>query len=167
MGHQLRFCITANDALELQHRLEKLAPMHVLHSRSPSREPRIVDSLDFSEAGQRWLSFFLVRVDDLASVVTQHVPAQGYWTIDELRSPVVECELTYVDDRVMRGGRLHCFDGFYGRTGEWSEKPESFRRWARALLRAARAMLAKQDDLYIGADARRDLERNNKLIERM
>ncbi len=101
----------------------KLEPLYILHSRSASREPRVVESLDLSEAGQRWLYFYLVRADDLAAVVMQHVPAQGYWIVDELRSPIVECEVTYVDDTVMRGGRLHYVDGYYGSTATCTSEP--------------------------------------------
>ncbi len=167
MGHQLRFCATPIDTAELQQRFAKLEPMRILHNRSPSREPRVVDSLDFSEGGQRWRHYCLVRASDLGSVLTQHVPAQGHWVVDELRSPTVKCGVSYVAERFMRVGRLYYVDGYYGPAGEWIEKPEPFRRWAGAILRAARRALTKHEDLYIGSDARQYLERDEKFIERM
>lgn len=165
-GRQLRFCATPSDAEALAQRLQALEPMLILHSRSLSRVPRVVPSLDLTEAGARWLSFFLVRVEDLASVVTQHVPTQEYWTIDELHSPVMECQQTYVGPRIMRPGRLHYLDGYFGLADEWIDKPPPFLHWAKAVLMTAREALAKYDGEYVGAEAREWLQRDEGVVER-
>lgn len=166
MRRQLTFCGTRADNVELERRLRQLQPMLVLDSRSLSTDPRVLPSLDVVEQGKQLLSFFLVRIDDLQSVDMQYVPAQRYWSVDELRSPVVQCRLTYMERRLMRAGRLHYVDGFFGKHDEWVEKPEPFRQWAKAVLSTVRKMLQKREDVYIGADAQQWIERNDAVIER-
>ena len=67
--------------------------------------------------------------------MTRHVPAQGYWTIDVLRSPVREFNRCYYDGKMLRRRRLDYVDGFYGADDQWQIKADGFRSWARAVLR--------------------------------
>jgi len=81
------------------------------------------------------------------------VPTQGYWTVDVLRSPVVQFRGCYFDGKIPRRGRVYYVDGFYAENDEWVEKPESFRAWAKAVLKAAKKGLKRQDSDYIGPEA--------------
>lgn len=153
MGHQLNFHATPQDVAELEAGIRKLEPMVILHDRSPIADPRVLPSLGFREDGQPLLFYYLVRVTDLSRVATRHVPTQGYWTVDVLRSPVVEFSSCYFDGKVLRRGRVYYVDGFYGEDEEWVDKPESFRLWARAILKTTRKALKKHGADYIGHDA--------------
>ena len=61
MGHQLNFHATLPDVARLEEIVRAIEPVVVLHSRSPTAEPRIVPSVNFEEQGRRWLFYFLVR----------------------------------------------------------------------------------------------------------
>jgi hypothetical protein len=152
MGRQVNFYITPRDITALEARIRKRDPITILHRRSPTEKPRVLSSLDFMEDEQRWLYYYLVRESDLSEVVTEHVPAQGYWTIDGLRSPVVQFNSCDFDGKILRRGRVYYQRGFY-ENGAWVEKNEDFQRWADSILRSVRKFLIKQNGEYIGPDA--------------
>ena len=165
MGHQLNFHATLPDVARLEEIVRAIEPVVVLHSRSPTAEPRIVPSVNFEEQGRRWLFYFLVREADLGRAVTEPVPAQGYWSVDVLRSPVVQFTNCYFDGLVLRRGRIYYVDGYYGADGTWVEKPETFRLWAATLRKATRKALSRRDGDYIGREAALWLEREGGRLE--
>jgi hypothetical protein len=161
MGHQVNFHATPDDIANIERTIGLLEPMDILHSRSPLAAPRIVPSVNIIENGQRWLFFFLVRRCDLGEVLLEHVPAQGHWSIDQLRSPVVQFNSCYFDRCILRRGRMYYVDGYFGENGLWTEKPESFRLWAKALLKATKKVLKRHGNEYIGQDALTWLQREH------
>ena len=159
MGRQLNFHATAADVAELEARIRKLEPMAVLHARSTTAKPRVLPSLSFVEGAEPLLFYYLVREHELPKIVTAHVPAQGYWAVDVLRSPAVQFHGCYLDNKILRRGRVYYVDGFYNQNGTWVEKSESFRLWAGAVLNAVRKSLKKHGPDYIGRDASTWLQR--------
>jgi hypothetical protein len=158
MSQQVNFYVSPTETAALEEAWRSLGSMSVLHSRSNDAGPRVLPSSDLEEAGQRWLFFQLVRTDDLKSVVMRNVPAQGYWTVDVVKSPVVELTRCFFDGRILRRGRLYFVDGFYGADGEWVDKGEDFKKWGKSLLSATKKKLARHESDYIGEEARSWLE---------
>jgi hypothetical protein len=153
MGHQVNFYLDPADTAELESVWRSFEPMIVLHSRSPSEEPLSVHNVRHVEDGEPWLYYYLVRPDELPAVRTMHVPAQRYWAIDELRSPVIQFSGCFFDDTVLGRGRLYYVDGFYNAAQVWELKPERFRLWAKVMLGKTRKALTKRQTNYIGAGA--------------
>jgi hypothetical protein len=164
VGHQLNFYATPVDIAELEAAIRALEPVVVLHDRSSSAAPQVLPSLRVTQDGEPWLFYYLVREPDLSAVVTRHVPAQGYWTIDSLRSPVLEFHSCYFDRELLRRGRIHYADGFYGVDDVWRDKPEGFRTWAKAVWKAVRKPLRRHGTDYIGRDAATWLQGGGKLV---
>ena len=159
MGHQLNFHAAPPDVARLEAAISALQPILILHDRSSMSEPRVLPTLTFKENSQQHLFYFLVRPDDLSDVVMEHVPNQGYWSVDILRSPVIEFTSCYFDGQILRRGRIYYVDGYYGADDAWMEKPETFRRWAAAVRKTVRKELTKRDSDYIGEEAALWLER--------
>ncbi len=153
MGHQVNFHLTPTDTSELEARMHAVGPMVVLHSRSATGKPRILENLDLTEGEQPWLYYFLVRPDDLDEVAMHHVPAQGYWTVDVLKSPVIEFNRCFFDGKLLRRGRVYYADSFYSPDNQMVLKSEAFRKWGQSILRVARKGLKKNGLLYIGRNA--------------
>jgi hypothetical protein len=153
MGHQVNFYLDPFDTLSLEQTIRTVEPLLVLHSRSPRSEPRVVESASIEEDGQPWLFAFLVRREDLQSVVTRHVPAQGYWTIDVLKSPVIEFNRCFFDCTVLRRGRLYYVDGYYNANQTWEDKEDGFQQWAKTVLTRTKKVLKKYKGDYIGTGA--------------
>lgn len=155
MGHQINFFLGPNDELDLERRLRNVDELTVLHKRSPTPEPRVVNSMNLTQDGKQWLFLYLVRPADLIAVRTREVAAQGYWMVDDLTSPVVEAHRCYYDGKILRRGRLYYVDGFYDNQDSWVEKPMDFKTWTRRLFAAVRKPLTydKRRGAYIGPEA--------------
>ena len=154
MGHQINFFLGQSDLVELETRLTRVGDLTILHSRSPKPEPKVVESVNFTEDRKQW-SFYLVRSADLNNVLIKEVVAQGYWVVNTLFSPVVELDRFHYDGQVLKRGRLYYVDGFYDPQGLWIEKPANFKAWAKRLFTAARKTLVYDKKLgaYIGPEA--------------
>lgn len=151
MGRQVNFFLGPADQSELEARLRKVAELIVLHGRSPKPEPRVLEGINFPE--DHW-TLYVVRPADLACVELREVPAQGYWSVDSFRSPVVEVDRCYYNGKILRRGRLYYMAGFYDQE-RWVEKPAEFEAWAKRLFAATRKTLTYDKELgaYIGAEA--------------
>lgn len=156
MGRQIYFYLEPRDLVPFERALLEPGDTSILHHRSPNPEPRVVDSLVLEEGGQPWLFFSLVRTEDMPAIVMRHVPAQQHWTIDVLRSPVVEFSRGRFDGSALHRGRLYYVDSFYDEHGRSVTKGEPFRTWAKALFGRAKRPLKKQGGDYLGpiAEAR-------------
>lgn len=153
MGHQVNFYLTHSDTECLEKVLRGVTPLMLLHSISHTSEPRVLDSSNFKENDQPWLYYFLVLPEDLERVVMRHVPAQGYWTVDVIKSPVVEFNRCFTRGRLLRRGRLYYVDRYYGSDDALLDKSEAFRKWAKSLLATTKKSLKKQGLDYLGSDA--------------
>lgn len=155
MGHQVRFYLSSSDMIKLEKELMSLEPTIILHRRSRGPFPRVVDSTDLVEDGQRQYFFYFVRTIDLDSVVTKEVKTQGYWVIVENFSPVVEVICSGFDGELLRPGRLYYNDAYYNEAGKAVGKTPGFDVWAKKVLSRARRLLKYDKELfaYVGAEA--------------
>src|SRR5215207_8977384 len=113
MGHQITFYMNPTDIRDVENKICGLGSMIILHSNSSYPKPRVVDSLNFTENGQRWLYFRLVRPQELNLVRMQEIPARSMWSVDSLNSPVVEFHCGFFNGELLRDGRVYWLDDFY------------------------------------------------------
>ncbi len=153
MGHQLNFFLKPSDLVAVEARLATAVPLTILHSRSPNEAPQFVRSMVPQGSEQAWLYFYLVHPDAVADVVARHVPNQGYWVIDALRSPVVEFNCCYSDEAIIRRGRVFYDEKFYDESGILVSKSEEFCKWAKMIFAQIKKVVKKHDGDYIGPAA--------------
>jgi len=153
MSHQVNFYLLPEDLSEVEERLYELGPYVILRDRSSTSKPKVVDTLNLREEGRQWLYLYLARPEDVDSVITKYIPTQGYWSLDESASQVVELNGCFFDGQILRRGRLYYQDGRYGADGEWQDRPEAFRKWARSVLAKTKKLLRYVDSDYIGPNA--------------
>jgi hypothetical protein len=155
MGRQVDFFATPTDMLGIETMLLEIEPYAVLHSRSPTSQPRVVKSFARIENERPWLFFFLVRLPELSSVKLKHVPQQGYWSIDVLKSPVVELSLGAFDATTLGRSRLYFTESFFDEKGKLIPKPDAFVLWGRSLITSTKRYLKRQtgSPFYAGEDA--------------
>lgn len=166
MGHQVNYYALAGDFAEIESRIRRIAPLVVLYSRSPTATPRVAPALDFKDEKGMWLFCYLVREVDLPAVKTDYIHTQGYWTIEDYHSSVIQCVGCFFDGMILRSGRMYYIDGEYDANGTWVQKPESFRQWAAAVFRATKKCLRKLNGDYIGQEAAKWLETSGgKLVD--
>lgn len=153
VSHQVTFFLDPADVLDLEERIKPLGPYIVLRDRAPGPEPRIVDGLLDAEAGEPWTSHYLVRPEHLAGVVTEHIAAQGYWSVDEVPSPVIQFHGCSLGEGILRRGRIFYEDAFYDSANQPHLKPEAFRSWAKKVLERVKKGLRREGRNYIGPGA--------------
>src|SRR3954463_7765171 len=105
MGHQIALYLSLQDARDLERELLQPEEDVILKDRSRGPYPNCVSSTDLVEEGNRWYFFYFAKRADLDLIVTREVPTQGYWTVNELYSPVIEFGLGRFDGEVLRSGR--------------------------------------------------------------
>lgn len=152
MSHQLYYHMVPSDIRAIEHKIRALAPLSILCDRSRSSRPRVVNSLDLYEEGQQHIFYYLARTEDLEQISMREVRAQGYWSIDESESPVIEFTSCFFNGKVLREARLYWVDGFYGKDDSWLLKSEGFRAWARKVRSTVKKFLKPHGANLIGPD---------------
>lgn len=156
MGHQISFFLSPNDTLEIERELLSIGEGVILHSRSRGPYPRIIDSTDLIEDGHQWLFFCFARSVDLDFLVNEEIRTQGYWSINTIKSPVIEFTRSFFDGRVLKTGRLYCDNFYYDEsTNLVRRKSQDFSDWAKRILSKAKRLLTydKEFHAYLGDEA--------------
>jgi hypothetical protein len=155
MSSQVNFFLTPVDQLLLEQRLKKECPVVFLGIPLEQPAPRLLSTLEVARYGEEWLTVFLAHPDSLGALVFDHVPKQGYWLVDDERSPVIELSRCFYDGKVLKRGRLYYIKGFYDEAGRWVDKPADFLAWAKKVFSVTRKGLRRDAELfsYIGQDA--------------
>jgi len=141
MGHQASYYLTPADTNALEARLRERFEFVIFRYRSKSATPHIVDSLYLEENGEQVFDFYVARPEDMESVVMDYVPEQKYWTVETLPSPIVEVSGSGLEDNIFYEGRVYYVDGLYGPDGQWMQKSEEFRKWAKKFLTTVKKSL--------------------------
>jgi hypothetical protein len=162
MGHQVTFYATRPDIDRLEAAFRIALEISIVHSRNSIDAARVVRSTTLDPT---WLFYDFSRPIDVPLIKMEHVPTQGYWTVDVLRSPVVEFSACYFDGKVLRAGRSYYVDGYYDDRGSWTEKSPEFRAWGKSLLSMLKKALTKRGSSYVGLDALRWLESSGGTLE--
>lgn len=158
MSHQVNFYLTPTDVAVLEKRLQGIEPLLILLNKSENCHPFVLNSMDYVLHGKPWLYFYLVRPEDFGAVAMRHVPAQGYWTVDVMKSPVIEFNKSFFDNKTLRRGRLYYMDSYYNSDGLLQNKSEAFRNWAKKVFAFVRKGSHKVGAEYVGKDANAWLE---------
>jgi hypothetical protein len=155
VGHQIALYLSLKDATDLERELLRPDEDLILKSRSRGPFPSCVTSIDLVADGNRLYFFYFARCVDLDTIVTREVPAQGYWAINQIFSPVIEFSLGRFDGEVLRSGRLYYIDSYYDEKKMLVGKPADFIEWSRQLFRKVKRLLMYDKDLgaYLGNEA--------------
>lgn len=155
MGRQIQIYFSPDDVQALEKVVkEQLGAVVVAHRHPADHAEPITSTVSKNAEGLRSFGY-LARMQDLGNIVLRHVPTQGYWVVDETRSPVVELDGGFDDGKILRRGRLYFQKGFYGEDGRWVNKPQDFLQWAEEILKLAKKLSRRDQklDAYIGRSA--------------
>jgi hypothetical protein len=155
MSSQINFFLTPLDLSMLEQRLKKQCSVVFLGIPLEQPAPRLLSTLEVARYGEEWLKVFLAHPESLGALVFKHVPKQGYWLVDDDRSPVIELSRCFYDGKILRRGRVYYTKGFYDEAGQWVDKPADFLAWAKKVFSVTRKGLQRDAGLgsYVGQDA--------------
>lgn len=147
---QINFYLHPDDQASFEAALRGCGELLVLQGLEASTRPVLSTTTSILEMGRENLRIYLVRPQDIGSVCGRQQPS-GAWTVDAMKSPVVEFSRCYFDGTGMRRGRLYAIFKYLGEDGQKVSKTKDFLQWARCLIKAARHSLTKRDDGdYVG-----------------
>lgn len=132
-SRQINFYMMPKDIEEFEIWLKQRVDSVFLALPMYEEELRIIETLAIStKEKDMWLTVFLAPEHLLDKIIVKYVPAQEYYLIDNLKSPVMEFGRCYYDweNKKMRRGRLYYIKGYYDDNKEWKFKDESFLNWA-------------------------------------
>lgn len=155
MGQQINFYMTPRDLEIAMKHIMGCGEYVILHYKSSQSKPNVVPNLEFEENGKPWLYFYLTRSEFLPLIKMYEVPAQKYWAIDSLRSPVLELNRSFFDGKNLRMGRIYFHTNYYDDVGRKVTKSEAFLIWTKCILAVMKKTLKLDRSLgvYIGTDA--------------
>ena len=153
MSHQINFYITPSDLADIEKKIIESGELVILHSYSPTSTPRVVDTMVCKPNEPQWLFYYLVRKSDLDKVITNYIEKQNYWSVDSLRSPVIEFNSCYLSKNTIRRGRVYYANKFYDNAGTLICKSDDFCKWAKRIFSILKNCVTKHDKDYIGSDA--------------
>lgn len=156
MGRQINLYLTPRDLAFLEGVLRKDIDFVAAGTDSDERRALVVGSLAVEDMGKSPLKLLVFQPSDAANLVFRSV-SEGSWSVDTLRSPVVELSRCYFNGSTFRRGRIYYRTGYYMEDGSgvWVDKPASFLEWADRLFAAVRKNLRRDSGLgaYCGPEA--------------
>lgn len=157
MGKEIRFYLAPEDLVDMDRQLKQKVHFIVIADRSSNANPilaELVFPCDQNVKPNLWIH--LARHEDFENIVLRYVPAQSYWVVDVLRSPVIEFSRSFFDGVIMRQGRMFFDTGYYDADGKWVEKPEAFLTWAANMFKSTKKVLKRDPvlDAYVGPHAK-------------
>jgi hypothetical protein len=159
MNAQQNFFVLPEEMREVEQRLQSRLRIQVVSERAESSTPKLIGMVSY-ELSDQPRRCYLVSPDLVNSIVMRYVPAQGYWTIDVLKSPVIELDKSFFDGRILKPGRMYCESQFLDDSGELVVKPEIFLKWSKSVMNSLRKSLVKngRSIYYVGGDTMRKAE---------
>jgi len=142
---QQNFYLDLNDQFELNVKLLDFQDMEICKYHSSGNAPVILENTLIGNMGAEPLKILLFRKSDFANIVFRDVGSVNGYSVDTLRSPVVEYSRCYVDDEIIRRGRLYFIMSFYDEHDKLAKKSESFVTWANDILSVTRKNLSNGD----------------------
>jgi len=144
------FRMTPDDLALFAQKLDDEAVL-LLPYRHAGSAPDLLGTLADRREGIVWL---VRSAEDLAQVRMDHVPQQGYWTVDQILSPVVEVSPGGISGLDVVPGRLHFNTGYFDDRGNYQDFPPAFVKWADGLVRWIRRNFHRDGSIYNGPGAR-------------
>jgi hypothetical protein len=153
MSHQINYYILPSETGAIEAGLKTIAPMVILHHRSPHARPNVASSFSAGAVNPPTLYYFLLLEADLALVRMLEVPAQGYWVVDSLRSPVIELSVCYFNGALIRRGRVYYNTTWYDDNDMKVVKSDAFQHWSKRIFARLRKALTRKGSFYFGPQA--------------
>ena len=155
MGKQMQIYLAPEDVAEFETAL-KSRGLVILRRSSSRAQPVISDTAKVQKAETTAIDGYIVKASDIEHVSMRAVSKEAHWTVDALRSPVIEFFGCHFDGKTLKRGRLFYDQGFYDSAGAWVDKPKDFDALAKDVFKFARKTFPKDPNLdaYVGPKAR-------------
>jgi hypothetical protein len=151
VGHQVNFFVMPADLPDIEAAIRGTGDVCFLGDRSLTAHPVELDTIA-PEPGR--LTCFIVQRQELAAVSTRFIATQGYWLIEDIRSPVIQ-----FSPGLFTGSQLTRGRAYFASDLRFRPKLPSpgFVRWGDGVLARIKTKLTHHPEfatrLYFGASA--------------
>ena len=153
VGRQFSFFWGPEDQLPFEMALRETGDVAFLKERSRSPTAEVCSSSVISEFGKEWLGILVARSDDVGRIRFRPIRGRVDFSCDPVIEPIVEFSRCYVDNKIIRPGRLYRVDEYFD-DGDVIRKSATFIKWAEKLFDNGRAGLEMlRPGLYAGFHA--------------
>jgi hypothetical protein len=153
-GQQFSFFLGPNDQKSFEEALREAGQVVFLKDRSHASAPETQSSSIILRFGEEWLRILIARSDDVDRIMFNPIKGRNDFSCDATVEPIIQFSRCYVDDQIIRPGRLYRVDEYFDDNGELKEKSPAFIEWADRLFAHAKKALHKiGPGLYAGTEA--------------
>lgn len=147
-SRQLNFYLNLSDQHLFDQMLRANEQTKLCRYQTEQASPCFLESSIIRKMGEEALKIVLVRKSDIENIQYRKIRDRNIYSIDTIRSPVIEFSRCYVADNIIRRGRLYFVKTHYDDKDILIKKSSDFLAWANQLLDEARESLAS----YLSGD---------------
>lgn len=147
-SRQLNFYLNLSDQHLFDQMLRADGQTKLCRYQTEQASPCFLKSSIIRKMGEEPLKIVLVRKSDIEDIQYRKIRDRNIYSIDTLRSPVIEYSRCYVGDNVIRRGRLFFVKTYYDDKDVLIKKSSDFLAWANQMLGDARYSLTS----YLSGD---------------
>jgi hypothetical protein len=153
-GRQFSFFLGPNDQKSFEEALRGTGQVAFLKDRSHSPVAETQNSSVILKFGEEWLRILIARRDDVDKIRFKPIKDRNDFSCDVTLEPIVQFSRCYVDDKIIRPGRLYRVDEYFDTNDKLKEKSPAFIEWADQLFANGKEALHKiGPGLYAGTEA--------------
>lgn len=145
-SQQVNFYLLPEEQEWFESQLRSCGDLVVIRKPASPEDSIVADSTIIRAMGREDVRVYLSRRQDLPQIDVRAIPSRNSWSIDELRSPVVEFSRCYFDGQLLRRGRLYVITHYYDENSLLVEKQKSFVNWAKTLISTTKKTMARRED---------------------
>ena len=139
-SRQLNFYLNLSDQHLFDQMLKANELIKLCQYQTEEACPYFLESSIITKMGEEALKIILVRKSDIENIRYRKIKERYIYSIDSIRSPVIEYSRCYVGDNIIRRGRLYFVKAHYDDKDYLISKSSDFLAWANQLLDEARAV---------------------------
>jgi len=163
-SRQVNFFLNLDDQIILNSKLLSYEDLVFSTYQTKCENLSFEDTTLIENMGFEPLKIILLRESDIKKVVFRRVENRKIYSIDTLKSPVIEYSRCYVSDDIVRRGRLYFTKDYYDEKGFLIKKEQRFLDWANNILDEVRKGLTyEKPSNYFGKGAMIDRSKNIKM----
>jgi hypothetical protein len=149
-SRQINLFLTSADEGELLKAIWAKSEYVIVDNIAPNRSPRLLETIEIQDR----LKVYLAPPSHVRDIQLSEMKIAPYWTVDVVKSPVVEFVRCYHTEGRIQPGRLYFIIEYY--EGKISAtKNRDFVEWANTIVKIARRILKNDSEsfYYFGPEA--------------
>lgn len=140
-SRQLNFYLNSSDQHLFDQMLTANRTTKFCQYQTEQARPYFLESSIIRNMGEEVLKIILVRESDVKNIQYRKIEGRNIYSIDTVRSPVMEYSRCYVNDKFVRRGRLYFLKTYYNDQDVLVNKAPDFLSWENQIFDEAKEIL--------------------------